>query len=245
MNEIWTPEEEASRLSARFAQIKELWGMGQAKFARTFNVPGGASMVSQHIKGRRPLSLEAAGAYAKGFGCDLIEISPRLAKEVMDATANSRSPDMFSPNHNGKVPLISWGQARKFHDSGSLPSSAAIDWLACPVIHSARCYCLIAQGDGMDDGGPDGYREGDILFVETQAGPEMGDDVLVNTGPSMLALRRLKQDSEGAYLLTLNGRKIERISDDFQFSGVVIFSGRKRAKGWAAYSASQKTDSKA
>lgn len=97
----------------------------------------------------------------------------------------------------------------------------------------------------MDDGSPDGYREGDILFVETQAGPENGDDVLVNTSPTKLALRRLKEDSEGSYLLTLNGKKIQRIPEDFQFCGVVIFSGRKRSKGWANYTASKTFNSNA
>lgn len=84
MNEIWTPEQEAARLHARFDALKAD-GMGQAEFARVYSVPGGASMVSQHIKGRRPLSLEHAIAYAKGFRCPVSEISPRLAKEAQEA----------------------------------------------------------------------------------------------------------------------------------------------------------------
>lgn len=78
---IWTTEEEARRLSERFKGVK------QAQFARDFNVPGGPSMISQHIKGHRPISLEAALAYAKGFGCSLEEISPRLAAKHAAATA--------------------------------------------------------------------------------------------------------------------------------------------------------------
>jgi hypothetical protein len=39
-------------------------------------------MVSQHIKARRPISIEAAIAYAAGFGCPVSEISPRLAKTI-------------------------------------------------------------------------------------------------------------------------------------------------------------------
>jgi hypothetical protein len=73
---IWTTAEEAERLQARFADI------GQAEFARKHKIPGGASMLSQHIKGRRPLNLQAATAYAAGFGVPLEEISPRLAAEV-------------------------------------------------------------------------------------------------------------------------------------------------------------------
>lgn len=82
---IWTPEEEARRLAQRFA------GLNQAKFARDHLVPGGASMVSQHIKGRRPISLEAALAYARGFGVPLEEISPRLSAQTQHAAATLHS----------------------------------------------------------------------------------------------------------------------------------------------------------
>jgi phage repressor protein C with HTH and peptisase S24 domain len=73
---IWNQQQEAENLSAKFT------GVNKAKFARDFNVPGGASMLSQHISGHRPISLEAAIAYAKGLSCTLLEISPRLHFEI-------------------------------------------------------------------------------------------------------------------------------------------------------------------
>lgn len=92
MKHIWTVEEEAARLHARFETVS------QAKFARENKVPGGASMVSQHIKGRRPINLEAAKAYARGFKCSLEEISPRLAEDVKQASAltSPDTPDLIS-----------------------------------------------------------------------------------------------------------------------------------------------------
>jgi hypothetical protein len=78
---MWTTDEEAERLAARFA------GKNRAKFARDFGVPGGQVMIYQHITGRRPIGLDAAEAYAKGFGCPLEEISPRLAQEAKKAFA--------------------------------------------------------------------------------------------------------------------------------------------------------------
>lgn len=65
--------QEAANLSSR---IKDL---NLAKFAREFQVPGGASMIYQHASGRRAISLKAGLAYAKGLNCALDEISPRLA----------------------------------------------------------------------------------------------------------------------------------------------------------------------
>ena len=78
-----TRQQEAANLNAL---IKDLnW----AKFARDFSVPGGASMIYQHATGRRAISLNAGLAYAKGLGCALESISPRLAQlaqSVRDST---------------------------------------------------------------------------------------------------------------------------------------------------------------
>ncbi|OMG87990.1 helix-turn-helix transcriptional regulator [Achromobacter xylosoxidans] len=78
---IWTIDEEASALRARFE------GVNRAAFARDHQVKGGQAMIYQHITGRRPINVEAAMAYAEGFGCSLAEISPRLALEAQKAAA--------------------------------------------------------------------------------------------------------------------------------------------------------------
>ncbi len=91
----WTQEEEARRLADRFAQVN------RAKFARDNKIPGGTAMIHQHIRGLRPISLEAAIAYAKGFNCRLSEISPRLARRAREAIAGDERARV-SPisNHN-------------------------------------------------------------------------------------------------------------------------------------------------
>jgi len=73
----WTTEQEAANLKRLLAGVKN-----KGEFARRWNVPGGASMMSQHQSGHRPIGLDAAIAYAKGLGVSLEEISPRLAKKV-------------------------------------------------------------------------------------------------------------------------------------------------------------------
>lgn len=99
MTDIWSPEEEASRLERRFE------GVNQADFARRHQVPGGASMVSQHIKGRRAIGMEAAIAYAKGFNVPLSEISPRFdqlvraASPLVNSGANRLFPSQASATH--------------------------------------------------------------------------------------------------------------------------------------------------
>lgn len=82
MTDIWTPKQEASRLAERFENVSN-----KAEFARDNEVPGGPSMLAQHCSGNRPIGLEAAIAYAKGFGVTIDEISPRLAAELRAAFA--------------------------------------------------------------------------------------------------------------------------------------------------------------
>jgi len=92
----WTTEQEAANLKRLLAGVKN-----KGEFARRWNVPGGASMMSQHQSGHRPIGLDAAIAYAKGLGVSLEEISPRLARKVTsvaipDSFQEARKPDRLS-----------------------------------------------------------------------------------------------------------------------------------------------------
>ena len=91
MVKYWTQEEESEKLRVRFKNLKAEKNIGQAEFARSNDVPGGPSLLSQHIKNRRPMNLEAARVYAKGFGCSIAEISPRLGKELDNANKVDKS----------------------------------------------------------------------------------------------------------------------------------------------------------
>ncbi len=112
MNTEWTMDEEAEALHRRFNELK-VAHIGQAEFARKWGVPGGASMVSQHIKARRPISLEAATAYAAGFGCSISDISPRLAKTISKATHTHASFVTASPPEN--QPNVAVTHVQKAH----------------------------------------------------------------------------------------------------------------------------------
>lgn len=78
---MWTNKEEADRLKVRFMDVPN-----RSAFAREFGVPGGGAMIYQHINGIKPISVDAAKAYARGFGCSLKEISPRIAAEISSAS---------------------------------------------------------------------------------------------------------------------------------------------------------------
>lgn len=79
--------EEAAQLAKLFESVDN-----RAQFARDHSVPGGQAGIYQHITGNRPISLEAAIAYASGFKCSLREISPRWADLVTEASKYTKAP---------------------------------------------------------------------------------------------------------------------------------------------------------
>ncbi|WP_155637577.1 helix-turn-helix domain-containing protein [Burkholderia cepacia] len=91
---IWTAEEEGSALGRRFE------GIDRADFARRHNLSSSASLIYQHITGRRPISMKAAVEYAAAFGCPLDEISPRIALEVEEAAR------LLGSNHRKERPNV-------------------------------------------------------------------------------------------------------------------------------------------
>lgn len=236
MNEIWTQEEEANRLRARFERLKSEKDMGQAEFARIHKVPGGASLLSQHILNRRPINLGAATAYANGFGCSIGDISPRLAKEVAQASLISPAAqaghqlsaitDRVGEPADLSIPLLSWVRAGDFCEApGQFSASDAEEFLPRPLFNTSRkTFALLVRGDSMDVSG--GYREGEIVYIDPDVSPTPGRDVLAKTESGM-TLKRYKEDEDGPYLLQLNGNKIIRPAN-WHVCGVVVFSGQRR-----------------
>lgn len=113
---MWTKDQEAEALKRRFEALKRDKGISRAAFARTAGIKGGDSMINQHITGHRPLSKDAAIAYAKGFGCSLHDISPRLASEAEDLAAfiegESVRVDTSNAPHQSAAPAITYAQIK-------------------------------------------------------------------------------------------------------------------------------------
>ena len=129
MSEIWTKEEESAHLQRRFDALRDsLPRVSQAQFARDYEMPGGASMITQHLKGTRPIGMEHAIAYAKGFRCSLDEISPRLAKMVIDGQAVLRPATVdeeFKQKVNQLAAILKFVPA-ELRDKATLAAIAAM-----------------------------------------------------------------------------------------------------------------------
>lgn len=125
----------------------------------------------------------------------------------------------------GVVPVLSWEQLPRAGSPGEGSQSA---WLACPVEHSDRTFALPVLGEAMN--GDEGYREGEILFLDPDVPPAHGKDVVVLNGATAL-FRRLVFTPEGRFLKTLNPAwptPIMPLPDAAVLCGTVVFSGRIR-----------------
>ena len=111
---------------------------------------------------------------------------------------------------------------------GQGPHSRYSEWLACPVDHSNETFALPVLGEAMV--GDDGYREGEIIFIDPCVIPAHGKDVVALKG-EMAFFRRLVVTPEGHFLKTLNSSwptPIMQLADDAIICGTVVFSGRVR-----------------
>jgi SOS-response transcriptional repressor LexA len=144
--------------------------------------------------------------------------------------SNARADIEPGPEVHGEVPLINWVQAGNFSlmQESYLPSEAEI-WLACPVTHGPRTFCLRVVGRSMATEG--GYHDGEIIFVDPDAEAMPGKDVVVTTADGESTFKRLKLDIDGYYLLALNPKwepNYFKMPENAQIGGVVIFAGRER-----------------
>ena len=120
---------------------------------------------------------------------------------------------------HGAVPIMGWE---------SLTNRATGQhsvWLACPVDHSDLTFALTVQGEAMI--GNDGYREGEIIFIDPGVIPTHGKDVVLVTAGTAL-FRRMVITQEGRFLKTLNPgwpSPIIPLPADAIICGTVVFSG--------------------
>lgn len=133
----------------------------------------------------------------------------------------------FTAHSQQRIPLLSWLRAGAFCEAdGQFSLSDAEELLPAPLDRCGpRLFALTVRGDSMDT--PDGYREGEIVYIDPDVIATPGKDVLAKT-QNGATLKRYKEDEDGPYLLQLNGNKIIRPAEAWSICGVVVFSGRKR-----------------
>ena len=125
----------------------------------------------------------------------------------------------------GAVPIGRWEMLTHTPHMGEISPGRA---LICPIPHSDMSFALPVIGEAMV--GDDGYREGDLIFIDPVVKPAHGRDV-VAVSPKAGLLRRYIETPEGQFLKALNPswpNPILPLTSDIIVMGTVIFSGRIR-----------------
>lgn len=176
--------------------LEELLGsLNRTAFAKEFSVPGGGSMISQHVSGHRPISLKAAAAYARGLNVPVSRFSPRLAAEIEAAAPSPITPAHLSASsreHNvaeapasyrpRRYPVISHIQAGDWAEIiDHFQPGDAEEWIDSPVDLGKEGFILRIKGQSMTnpEGGRDNFPEGMYVHINPQVEAQVGNYVAV------------------------------------------------------------------
>lgn len=214
MTDGMTPEQEGARL-------KELLGSrNKTQFAKDAKIPGGPSMLSQHLSGHRPISLSAATAYAIGLGVRVEDFSPRLAKAIADASQTSAVTTLTPSPAPGMptvtVPLLanagSMGPGTEIQHDDVLVGQIDLSeqWVARrlqPTSRSALRF-IHAYGDSMAPT----FEDGDVLLVDTGLkDPRHIDGVYVMAANERVYIKRVRQRMDGVIEISSDNPTVKTV----------------------------------
>lgn len=150
--------------------------------------------------------------------------------EATVATYNiPKLDDRYAP-----VWLISWVTAGDLCEAEDpYPPGQGEELIPCPVPHSPSTFALRVDGLSMDDGTPDGYRDGEIIFVDPECQAQHNSDVIARTPEGKTTFKRLQETQEGQFLLALNPdwpARILKVPEGTTICGVVTGSFRQRKR---------------
>lgn len=230
-----TIKDEAQRLAERFKSVTN-----KSEFARKFKVPGGSSMIYQHTKGLRPISYEAAVAYARGFNCSIRDISESLA-DRFDQANTIGSPIEAVKDNNPPTDAV---QIRRVQFNVSAGISGAIidqqevagnpiyfrqDWLAKKGWLKEKLVAVYVQGESMEPG----LYAGDTVIINTADIEPHDGDVYVLRYEGETVIKRLQRDAGKWWLSSdnLDQRKFPRkecLDDICEIIGKVVYKQSER-----------------
>lgn len=187
MTQEWTTAQEADNLRALFAKVPN-----KAEFARQFKVPGGASMLSQHLSGHRPISGEAAVAYAKGLGVPLSQISPRFAELVDSATDHLDglpADGQFKPVRRADVSFSNGHGAVVYHEDERPPLVFRTDFLRKLGISNGNAVVVDAEGISNEPK----IVDGSVVLVDRGDTTQLDGDFFAFRFEGELLIKRLQE----------------------------------------------------
>lgn len=208
---------EAENLRRLFESVRN-----KAYFAYRYGVPGGPSMVSQHLSGNRPISGEAAVAYARGFNVPVSKISPRFAALVNAAAAATGEEVRYSidTEHSTgleqlSIPVMAnagamGGGADQLHDDvvvGQITVSPewALRMLKPTGLQALRF--IHGHGESMSPT----FSDGDVLLVDTGITDAKVDGVYVLQANDRIYIKRVRQRMDGSFEISSDNPTVKTV----------------------------------
>ncbi|GKS91192.1 S24 family peptidase [Acidovorax sp. SUPP2539] len=237
MNHELTPEQEGALLASL------LKDRNKAQFARDNKVPGGASMLSQHLSGHRPIGLKAAAAYAQGLGVPVEAFSPRLALQIR-ATGPTPPP---SPNASEtSAPEVSSSMKSEFvevrradvrfsnghgqvvlAEDGMPPLVFRSDFLRRMGVAAGDAVVVEAEGVSNEPRIPDGA----VVLVNRGDRERLNGELFAFRCDGELLIKRLERIDGVGILATADNpsfkpkQKIYQTATDFEVIGRAVWTG--------------------
>jgi len=157
-----------------------------------------------------------------------------LKNSVSEVFGVCEPQQIYSLEKVQKIPLISWVNAGIWEDpTDNHHVGDAEEWLPCPLeCRPDATFALRVTGESMDSGGADGYRDGEIIFVDgSKIEPKHNADFIVKNGEGKVTFKRLVNSNGTWFLKPLNPNwpeKIIELDKHAKLVGRVMFSGKSR-----------------
>lgn len=212
---MWNQQEEAENLKKCFV------GINKKAFAEKWEIPGGPSILSQHISGHRPISMEAAIAYSKGLDLPLNKISPRLA-ELFESVNFVQGEDVMPAK---KLPVV--GTAQLGDDGFFVELEYPVGFGDGYVEHSTSdkdAYALQCKGESMSPR----IKPNEFVVVEPNTKINNGDEVLVKCVKGRVMVKELLYIRDGEVHLGSVNESFAKITiplsevDTMQYIGAIV-----------------------
>ncbi|MBL8511886.1 MAG: helix-turn-helix domain-containing protein, partial [Betaproteobacteria bacterium] len=177
-------------LADRLKKAMEAANVSQAELARACGVkpPSVHAWMSGEAKSLRGQNLLIAA--------ERLGVSEAWLSSGRGQMKTQQGQAMGAAGTMQSIPLITWTKILDYIEAeGRYTFNDDQEYLPKPPCAAGpKSYAVMMLGDSM--AAPGGYEEGDYLYVDPDAAPTSGRDVIVHMN-GVLTLRRFKTDPEG------------------------------------------------
>lgn len=224
-----TPEHEAeaTRLRALWAASEDARAARGVKSQESFGAAysiGNQAAVGFFLNGKTALSMKAAVGFARGLECQVVDFSPRLARE-MEAMASAMAMPTLSTGSRGATP------PSVAHDMSQIPHTVAPTTIAWGDLMEGTLpaeFGLVIEDNSMAPDAP----AGTLIWFEKRTDARSPDWVLLVDDAGHWYIREYKERRPGhweAHAVNRDFLPLDSIRDDLRV--VAVYIGQRGRRG--------------